>query len=192
MKITSALFFILLFSSFKDDLTPTEVKEKVDRIKAELLSGKELPASIVTYRNSNPKSLNRTYHYSTFREENNIIDSVGMLVEIWYYKDSLGSLSFDEVHFQNKRRVKSYMYQTNKEGIIDWAYRTEAPKGRGEKTKTDSSWTYMDPSPPIMEIHTDSTNVPPPIVIPDKQTIEKYNALLRTTLEELEKILFKK
>lgn len=166
-----------------NDLKTKEIAERVQNIRSELLNNKMLPSAIRKIPISFPGQ--HEYLYSTFRKENTTVDSVDMTISILDKEDSFWHLLFHEILLKNGRENKSYTYSINKDGIIDWAYNTE---GVPKIIYDDNGQTTGVKSPEIIEINTDSSS-PSPLKKPDEKTLAKYTARLKTTLDELDKML---
>jgi len=190
MKYYFAMFLFTYTFAYGQVKVSDELKVKADKIRDELLNGKSLPLKIehVVMKDSGPHTTNNDYFYNTTRTDNKIVDSV--LIQISMRDDTLNRLLFVEVY--NKKGIDwvKYCYAINQNGIIDWAYRTEAPKADPKVIQQNGSTTYIPDNQPIIEI---SSN---PEYLTNKKTddkqIEVYKERLKVTVDELYNILFKK
>jgi hypothetical protein len=170
-----------------------ELKMKTEKVRARLISGKPLPERIrnldaLTF--DKPDSSEHNFEYQATRTENGVVDSVTFLLII--RSDSLLHFSIIEQYFTNGKQGKSYFYTVNRYGVIDYAYRAEAPKDAIQPTPIQNSdGTVIVPMNciPIDEI---DFNSPDSILKnPGKKVMEMYTSRLKVSVDELYYILFK-
>jgi len=190
MKYLLVLFLFTCTFSYGQVRVSEELKVRADKIRDELLNGKSLPPKIENFGSSNNghSSLRYLFHCSIIRTENNIDDSIALDISIM--DDSLKDMQFSEVYLKNGKEGRQFSYAINKYGIIDWAYRTEAPKADPKVIQQNGSTTYIPDNQPIIEISS-SPFYPTPKNI-DEKKIAIYKDRLKVTVEELYDILFKK
>lgn len=179
MKIITIFFLAASFCCFQNDTSTKEIIEKANRIRIELLSSKSLPTTIQRTVNQDGQAsgINHDFYYYISRHENNIPDSVLMLITV--FDDALEHIQFTEMQMKDGNGDKSYSYKINKYGEIDWAYYAES----------------SDFNSQVIEINTDSANYIPkfqPIKNPDEKTMAFYTTKLIVSLDKLDKILFPK
>ena len=193
MRPILALIFSLFIYSFQQVNPNEELKIKADKVRARLIIGEPLPKSIknldgLAYPEQD--SLKHDFQFRTVRIQNNISDSVDILLTI--FDDSLLHFYFAEDHYMNDVFGESYAYEINKYGIIDYAYRQESREAESPDTAnpTPNEWVIFTPKfQPVFEIDFDSRDSI--LKNPNKKIVDLYNERLKISIDELYHVLFK-